>query len=196
MGMVLWFMGETTWAIYSLVLAVPVRYPSLVNMFWLVGVAGILWLVGYAPMLVALLLQLWPFREAFSRGRFAVMLALIVALMALVLAILVPPLMKREEGIATSLVSLAYPLLDVLVLGVALFSFVFFMKGTLWRPILFVMAGIILAISADILFSLAFLEGTYYSGHPLELLFDWSYLAFGLGFYVQLKHAQRLRRST
>jgi len=185
MGMLLWFLGETTWAVYSLVLGIPVPYPSVADVFWL---------VGYTPLLLALLFQIWPFREAFSTGRFAVLLAFTVVLMVLVLAILIPPSMEGEQATTTFLVSLAYPLLDVLLLGLAFLSFAFFMKGTLWRPMLFVTAGIILTTSADMLFSLAVLGGTYYNGHPLELLFHWSYLAFALGFYIQLKHAQRLGR--
>ena len=30
-------------------------------------------------------------------------------------------------------------------------------------------------------------NGSYYSGHPLDLLFDWGYLSAALGFYLMRK---------
>lgn len=182
-GMFLWFLGETISVAYPLLLHIPTPFPSVGDVFWL---------AGYIPLLSVILLQVWPFREAFSRGKFAAVLVFVIFLMILVLAVLVPPSIAEEHETAAVLVSLAYPLLDAVLLTVAILSFVFFMKGSLWRPMLFVVAGIILNTSADVLYSWTVLLGIYYDGHPLELLFHWSYLAFALGFYLQLKQARSM----
>jgi len=36
---------------------------------------------------------------------------------------------------------------------------------------------------ADIAFSLGTIEGWYFSGHPIEILWFWVYVAMALGFY-------------
>lgn len=37
LGVVLWFLGEATWAIYEVLLKVPVPYPSVADVFYLAG---------------------------------------------------------------------------------------------------------------------------------------------------------------
>lgn len=46
-----WFTAESIWAVYELVLRVSTPFPSMADLFWL---------VGYAPLLGAILLQAWP----------------------------------------------------------------------------------------------------------------------------------------
>jgi uncharacterized membrane protein len=170
--MLLFFLGDTTRAVSSLIFGISGAYSLVGDMFWL---------AGYASIFLALLMQAWPFREAFSTGKFAALLVFAAAVVVLALAILVPLYSH----------SLANVLLDVLLLLVATLSFIFFVRGSLWRPMLFVIAGVIVAASADILLSWTVSNGTYYSGHPLELLYHWSYLAFALGFFLQMKQVQR-----
>jgi len=108
-----------------------------------------------------------------------------LAIGIVILAVLLPPSIAGEQSLLSVAVSLAYPILDVVLLTMAIPLLVFFMRGVFWRPMLVVVFGIILTLLGDILFSLTVLEGTYYDGHPLELFFYWSYLAFALGFYLQ-----------
>lgn len=181
LGLFFWFLGEFTWAVYSLVLSVPIPYPSIADGFWI---------FGYPFFFIALLLQSWPFRAALTSKQTAVGLVSMSVITAGVLAVLVPPVLVGTEEFLTKLVSLAYPLLDVLLLAVAVPVFMLFREGTLWKPSLFIVLGIILTLVADIFFSLTTLNGTYYNGHPLELFFHWSYLAFTLGFYLRLKRSR------
>ncbi len=180
-GISFWFLGEFTWAVYSILLGVPIPYPSIADAFWL---------VGYPCFLIALSLQSWPFRAALSPRQIAAGLVSVSVLTIGVLVILVPPIVFGAEELLTKAVSLAYPLLDVLLLVVAVPVFTLFKEGTLWRPSLFVMVGIILTLIADTLFSWTTLQGIYYNGHPLELFYHWSYLAFTLGFYLKLKETR------
>jgi hypothetical protein len=36
-GLGLWFLGETTWAIFTLILGVEIPFPSIADIFWLIG---------------------------------------------------------------------------------------------------------------------------------------------------------------
>lgn len=135
----------------------------------------------------ALFHSAWPFREAFSSRNVTVAVALTLGLGVLVLLALIPAILEHSQDAVTLAVTLAYPLLDILLLTVAVPVFLLFISGTFWRPMVFVITGIIFLFSGDILFSLTVLNGTYYAGHPLELLFNWAFLALALGSYLRLK---------
>lgn len=51
--------------------------------------------------------------------------------------------------------------------------------ATPWR---WIALGLLLTAMADLAFSLGTLQGWYYSGHPIELIYLWGYVAVGLGF--------------
>ena len=187
LGMLLWFLAESTWAVYTLLLGIEIPYPSVADAFWL---------AGYFPFLFALVLQAWPFRENFSSRNLVFISLLALVLAAIVLAVLIPPVLQEQSGVVTLAVSFAYSFLDIVLLTVAVPVFVLFLKGRFWRPLLYVMVGIVLQLVGDILFGWTFLMEAYYSGHPIDLLFDWSYLSLTLGFYLRLKGPLLISRST
>ena len=112
---------------------------------------------------------------------------------ALLLAVLIPPsyASETEQDWVSLVVSLAYPLLDVGLLVVALPILFLFGKGSFWRPFLFVTVGLIMAFIGDILFSWATLNNFYYNGSYVELFFHWSYLSLAYGFYLRLRHGRQ-----
>lgn len=81
----------------------------------------------------------------------------------------------------------AYPLLDISLFSVAFLGLLIFWKGKLGKSWLLVNVAILLDVCADMLFSYATAQGTYYSGHIADLLFDLAYLFFLLAFYVHAK---------
>jgi hypothetical protein len=177
LGVFLWFLSEVAWSVYPLVLQISTPYPSVADAF------GI---TGYFPILVGLALQVSPFREAFEARR--VLLALfIVAVFGLLGLSFLLPLVAVGETFPVLVVSCAYPVLDVIALSVAIPTLLVFAKGTFWKPFLFLVLGIVLALFAHLLSAWTTSNGTYYSGHPLELLFDWGYLSAALGFYEMRK---------
>ena len=81
------------------------------------------------------------------------------------------------------LVNVAYPILDMVLLCVAVPLFFFFRKGTYWRPMLYVLIGIALQFVGDVVFTITF----FGNWNPQDLIYDWSYLILALGFYKWLK---------
>jgi len=181
LGMLLWLLGESTWALYTLWYSIPIPYPSVADVFWL---------AGYLPLLISLIVQAWPLREVFATKQMRATIILMFALAFGLLVVLVPPTYASSlgGGFVTLAVSLAYPLLDVALLSVALPMVFLFRKGIFWRPFLFVAVGFILTFVADVLFTWTNLNGTYYDGNYLELFFHWSYLTLAYGFYLRLRH--------
>lgn len=184
LGVLFWFLGESTWAVYTLWYSIPVPFPSPADGFWL---------AGYIPLMCAMASQGWQFREFFSSRKMLAAILAVVVLGALLLAVLVPPsyASETEQDWVSLVVSLAYPLLDVGLLVVALPILFLFGKGSFWRPFLFVTLGLIMTFIGDILFSWATLNNIYYNGSYLELFFHWAYLILAYGFYLRLRHGRQ-----
>ncbi len=180
LGVLLWLLGESTWAVYALGYSNPNPFPSLADVFWL---------AGYIPLLCAMTMQSWPFREFFSSRKMLTVMSTTIVLAGILLAALIPSTYASGVGqdLVSIVLSLAYPLLDVALLVVALPVMFLFGRGTFWRPFLFVTIGLILTFVADILFSWATLNGVYWNGSYFELAFHWSYLALAYGFYLRFR---------
>jgi hypothetical protein len=177
-GMLFWFLGEFTWAVYALWYSIPVPYPSIADGFWL---------AGYIPLLWAIMTKVWPFREFFSSRKMLTVLTVVFVLAGLMLVALVPTAFASGQDSLSAVVGLAYPLLDVTLIVVALPILFLFGRGTFWRPFLFVVAGLILTFLGDILFTWETSNGIYHSGSYLEAFFDWAYLILAYGFYLRFR---------
>ena len=177
LGLFFWVLGESAWTLYSILLRVAVPFPSIADLFWL---------VGYIPLLLALLMQAWPFREWFTLRKQIVLGLGMFAMAALMLSGTVPFVAQQYRDSLALVVGVAYPVLDTVLLSVAIPVFILFRRGTYWRPMLFVLVGIVLQLTGDLLFAQSALSGSYYPGSPSDLVFDFSYLMLALGFYKAL----------
>jgi len=180
LGVVLWFLSEVVWAVYPLILGVSTPLPSAADVFGL---------VGYVPLLVGLGVQVWPFGEAFRTKEMLSAILVTVCGGLLSLTVLTQTISSGREGSLALIVDYAYPVLDFVTLTVAVPILLVFRRGTFWRPFLFLVLGLVLALSAHMLSAWATSNGSYYASHPLELLFDWGYLSAALGFYLMRKMA-------
>jgi hypothetical protein len=174
-GMTLWFLGELTWAVYAFFLNVEIPYPSIADIFWL---------GGYVPLLIALVIYGRLFSSALSKRKIALIATVIAILGVLVSAALIVPLIGVEENLATFAIDLAYPLLDLALLSMALVGLAIFQKGNLGKSWLWIIIGILLNVAGDMIFSYTTAQRTYYNGHLSELLFIYGYLFFTIAFYV------------
>ena len=177
-GLFLWFMGEATWAGYTLILGVELPYPSVADIFWV---------SGYIPFLIALLLYVKIFSPAISWKMFLASMLTTLGLAIFVSAALITPILGVEEDVVTMAMDFAYPLLDIALFSVAFLGLLIFWKGNLGKSWLLINVAILLDVCADMLFGYATAQGTYYSGHVADLIFDLSYLFFLLAFYVHAK---------
>lgn len=181
-GMLFWFLGEIVWTIYVLVLNVEIPYPSAADAFWL---------IGYIPLLLAIDLYIRLFRPAlFKKMYFAG--AVVVSTVSIVLfAILAPPIVAAEDNVIALSISLAYPILDLILFAEAILGLLIFtvtkLKGKIGVAWLLINAGIVMNVIGDMLFGYATSQDTYFSGHPLDLFFYWGYILFALAFYTHMK---------
>ncbi|MFQ6086545.1 MAG: hypothetical protein ACE5OV_00835 [Candidatus Bathyarchaeia archaeon] len=170
----MWFFAEITVAIQTQYLNIE-AFPSLADIFYL---GGYLWL------LIALSRLFNMFRAVFSRDMFKAM-AIPTTLTALVVSqVLFIPIIALHADPVTLTVSVAYPSLDLLLFAFSFSMLLIFLKGGIGRAWFFLTLSILLATVADLLFSYLQLQGLFYVGHPVELLWLWSYVAFLVGLHV------------
>ena len=180
LGMVFWFLGELGWAIYALLLNVEVPYPSI---------ADAAWLIGYAPLFIALCLYVRTFQFAASKTMFALAtVAVCITGFALLLSLVSPILANASEhDMVTLTVDIAYPALDVVLFSLSILGLLIFAGGKVAKAWILINGAILMNVVADVLFSYATLQGTYYNGHWSELFFAWGYILFALAFTAHKK---------
>jgi hypothetical protein len=178
--MTLWFLGELGWMIYALFLNVEVPYPSVLD---------VLWLIGYVPLTLAILMYIRTFKFVVSRAMLAIAtVTVIVGGLAIFAALATPISASATEGAtATLVVDIAYPALDVLMLSLSILGLLIFVKGKIASAWLLINGAILMNVIGDIMFSYTTLDGTYYNGHYLELFFYWGYMLFALAFNAHRK---------
>jgi hypothetical protein len=177
-GLLIWFMGEVSWAVYTLVLGVELPYPSFADVFWL---------FGYIPFFIALYWYVKMFSNVLNKKLLALSMISTVALAIVVAVTLFSYVSGAEEDLVAIAVNFAYPLLDLLLFSVAQIGLIIFWKGKLGKSWLLINAGIAVDTLADILFSYTTAQEIYYSGHMLDVLFIIAYLLDLIAFYVHAK---------
>ena len=176
LGIFLWFLGDTAWAIYETVLQIEIPYPSLADVFYL---------VGYIPIAIVITQFLWAFRAGLKRQMAFVALGVGLLFLGLMYAFLIGPLVVSTEDFLAKSYDVAYPVLDSMLVVLAIFMFFVFRGGKIAGAWVWIILGLLLTALADIAFSLGSLQGWYYSGHPIELIQFWGYIGLALGLEEQ-----------
>jgi hypothetical protein len=177
-GLLLWFLSEVVWAIYPLILKMPLPAPSA---------ADILGLGGYVPVLFGLGVQVWPYRENLLSKRILLAVLATIVLALLAFSALIPAVLSTGGGSWALIKSFTYPVFDLTTLVLAVPILILFSSGTFWRPFLFLVFGLVLGLTGHLLTSLAELRGVYSPGNPIDLLLVWAYFSAALGFYLMRK---------
>jgi len=180
LGMIFWFLGEISWMIYTLFLKVEIPYPSI---------ADAAWLIGYIPLMAAFHWYVRNFQFTISRTLYKTG-ALIIGIVSFGLFgyFLTPVFAKMAETEFTTIaIDIAYPLLDLCLFGYALLALLIFIRGRIALTWSLISGAVFMNVVADMLFTYTTLQGTYYNGHPVDLLFHVGYILFALAFYSHRK---------
>jgi len=183
-GLFLWFLGEFVWAIYVLGFKIDVPYPSVADVFYL---------LGYPVFIYGLIMYFMEFRPTLSlkTAKSGLLIAAVVIMLTIVF--LYAPIITSSESLETIFLDLLYITLDLIILIFSAEAFLLtlgyqsLVGGGLWKAWLFLTVGAMLDAVADLLFSNLTLLDVYYEGHPSELLYLWAYVAYCLAFYIHGK---------
>jgi len=177
-GLFLWFVGEAIWMGYTLIWNIETPYPSIADIFWL---------MGYIPFFIALYLYVKIFSAALTKKVLLVSATTTIILSFIVSATLIAPVLGSEEDLITMVVDFIYPFFDLALFSVAILGLLIFLKGKLGKSWMLINAGILMDICGDLLFGYTTAQETYYAGHLLELLYHYGYIFFLLAFYAHTK---------
>jgi len=174
-GSAFWFIAEQIWQLYDHIWEGE-PFPSEADIFYI---------AAYPCHILFLLISLKPVLKSINRNVwfFAI---------ALSFSFLIPSIlaayddMEGEETFATS-IALTYPILASVQLIPAIVGVMYLAKkpsNLSWMLILF---GFILYNVSDTYFLFAELDGSYYDGHPVDLLYVFSFLLLIFAFHHRLK---------
>ena len=147
--------------------------------------ADIFYLASYPFFFVFLFQSLKPILNSISKNvwLFAIGLSIAFTIPSIIAA---HDDISGDEAFAVS-IALAYPILASVKLAPAIIGIMYLIKGEAnfsWMLILF---GFIIYSISDTFFLFAELDGTYYDGHPVDLLFVYSFLFLIAALHVRLK---------
>jgi len=178
LGAGLWVLAESTWAFYYFVLRVAVPYPSWADIFY-VG--------GYFPIIAGLLGYLSTFWVALSRKRMGYAITAIGSGVTLALLFVLPVELGESLSTINFLTDMMYPVLDLVLLSLAVLSLAIFAGGRIAKWWMLFGAGASLYVIGDEFFLYQVAHGTYYNGSVDDLIFLLGYLTFAMSFYAHRK---------
>jgi diguanylate cyclase (GGDEF)-like protein len=167
LGQALFVLGDLAWNWYEVIGEDP--FPS---------VADILYLGGYPFLTAGLFLMIR--RRVGDGDRGGLLDAAILTTAAAILSwtfLMQPQLVGADLDPLSLGISLAYPLADLLLIGVAMGLLT--TPGARTTSFRLLATSLILLLVADEIYALQTFEGTYVSGGPIDTLYLISYLLFG-----------------
>ena len=172
-----WFIAEQLWQLYDHVWD-GAPFPSEADIFYV---------AAYPLMTIFLFMSLKPVIK--KTGKPVWLFAIGLAFSFLIPSVLAAyDDMFEEEAFATS-IALLYPILGAIQVVPAIVGIMYLTKqgaSLSWMLILF---GFIIYGVADTFFLFAELDGTYYDGHPVDLLWLYTYVLVIFAFHIRLKIA-------
>lgn len=168
-GQLLFVLGDIFWTIYDVVLKRESPFPSL---------ADVAYLGGYLPLVAGLVLVVGARRP--GRDWWSLSDGAIVAIAAAIgswIFLMAPLAAQSEETAIGTIVSLAYPIADILLIAVA--ASVAFTAETKTMSYWLIGGSLLALIAADTLYIPTTLNETYHTGSPIDSGWIIAYVLWG-----------------
>lgn len=172
-GSFLWGVGTMIWAYYNFFAGVPVPYPSIADLFYILTIP--LWAAGISSLSHAT-----GSRSALKKSTgkiLAVVVPLLIFFASYYLLVVIARdgvLVSTYEGYLKLILDLAYPLGDVIILTFAILVYGLsrdYLGGRYKTPVNILLAGFLTMYFADFIFSYTTTIGTFYTGGFGDLVF-------------------------
>ncbi|WP_268543908.1 hypothetical protein [Candidatus Nitrosotenuis cloacae] len=172
-----WFAAETIWMFTELV--GQTQFPE----------SEWFYLAGYPFLFASSIFYLYPMRKAISSK----MLACAAAATASFLIITLYKMhsYNQDAGMLQIVWAGIYPTADAVVLYPAVLVMILFLKGRVSFFWSLACIAIILNVIADSGFLFLYVDESYFSGHPLDILYLWSYVLFSFGIYSHIRYFKK-----
>lgn len=184
-GIILWMLAESIWAFYTLFLKIDVPYPSLADLFWV---------VGYVVLGMSLYLRYQTLQSKPTARQFTILAAASALFIFLSLFFVLPSVIESirdamAEGftiasLLENILNVLYPTGDLILLVMSVFIFFTLRSGEYSLPWRFIAVGLVCSSLADLIFVYATSQGLYYPNGRVTLLTGLSDTANGLSYAI------------
>lgn len=178
-GVSFWFVADQIWVIYENIYDVD-PFPSIADVFY----------IGAYPFFVVfLLLSLKPIKKLITKKiwLFAFLLSLSLVIPSVVVCF---NSLDEEEGgldVVSKSILLSYPIMSGFQLAPAIVGILFMVKkGVSYSWMLMLFAFLIYSIS-DTFYLFSSLDNTYHDGHPVDLMYLYSYILLIFSIHNRIK---------
>lgn len=184
-GIFLWFLGETTWAIYEINFGLLTPSPTIADFFWISAYPLFLISLSYIWRLA-----LWPIGKKWFILLAFILLTVSFSLWYFSIPTLIGPSLSPAEKISTA----GYVLGDMLVLNSLIIVMAYLFKNKLLKAWGLILLGTVFSTIADVLYTHTY--AAYMSGNLIDLFWDFSYIIFAIAFlYYRSKWQQVLSKT-
>lgn len=185
LGLILWAGGEIIWSSDQLWGGNSLPYPSA---------ADVLWILGYIPVVWALVVRYRTLRIRPDKWWQIAALATCVLLAILAVTYIMIPIVTdtTTTRLFEKTVNLLYPIGDLIVTLITVALVLVLTGGTLFGSWGFIAIGFLCAATSDLLYALAVWQGNYQANPPqavdpvsyiINVLYVASYVFIALGLY-------------
>lgn len=173
-SMLIWLVGETT---FEYEYNYDIENISSMT-------SDIFYILGYPIFFAFTILYLKPVKKSITKNM--VIIAFAISIMFVIPTLF---LTLEEEGLdsLTMFFYAIYPILDGLILGPSIIAVMLFFRGQvnfLWTLVLIATLS---DIAADTSYMIFAVEDSYYPGHPVDILYLFSYTLIAFGAYSHIK---------
>ncbi len=173
-GVGLYLLGESTWMVLDTALGQEIPFPSVADLFWV---------LGYVPLFLglALLIRLMAKgrRIPFPRMAFVIVTSLAILILSTGFVFL-PVVQDDRMSIVEKTLNVLYPSLDVVLIILAFVLAANFRRGLLARTWRLMVFGFILIGTSDLTFSWLTWNEAFHDWHPVDLGWVVGYLLLAL----------------
>src|SRR3990167_3754077 len=179
-GVSLWFIAEQIWAAYVYVYDAD-PFPSIADIFYM---------ATYPFFVAFLLISLKPIRKSITKKIWLFSSVLSFTFLIPSLLACYNALEEAEGGLdpISKSIALAYPILSSFQLVPAIIGIMFLAKKGVSYSWMLLLFGFLIFVVSDTFYLFSELDGSYYDGHPVDLMYLYSFilLIFSLHNRLQL----------
>jgi len=181
LGVFFWFLGETIWGIYEIVLGIKAPVASIADVFWI---------LGYPCFLLGLVYILKITRFPIRKSKIILLIFLFSFIFSSLIYLAIPTITNPEISIEEKLSTAGYVIGDIFLLSCITFATVNLFGTKTFRSYFLIILGLVCMTMADIYY-MNFLE-IYKVGNLIDLLWDLGYILLCLGFFYYRKTMKAL----
>ncbi len=178
-GALFWFIAEQIFAVYTYVYDID-PFPSIADIFY-IG--------AYPFFIVFLLISLKPIRKVIHKKIW--LFSFVLSFVFLIPSILAysNTLEESEGGIdpISKSIALSYPVLSSFQLAPAIIGILFLAKRGISYSWMLLLFGFLVYSTSDTFYLFSELDGSYYTGHPVDLMYLYSFILLIFSLYSRLK---------